>query len=130
MIDFINYLINGALVGLLYALIAMGFVVIYRASKVFNFAQGIMVVFAALTLVGLYQKGVPVILALILSMAFMGILALAVERFIMRPLVNQPHVILLMATIGTVTINHFLYSRSLISWSGSANSSSAASRSR
>ena len=45
MIDFLNYLINGALTGLLYALIAMGFVVIYRASKVFNFAQGELVVF-------------------------------------------------------------------------------------
>jgi branched-chain amino acid transport system permease protein len=96
----VQVLWEGFVSGILYALIALGFVLIFKASGVFNFAQGIMVVFAALTLVGLYQKGVPVILALILTMAVMGILALAVERFIMRPLVNQPHVILLMATIG------------------------------
>jgi len=96
----VQVLWEGFVSGILYALIALGFVLIFKASGVFNFAQGIMVVFAALTLVGLYQKGVPVILVLILTMAVMGILALAVERFIMRPLVNQPHVILLMATIG------------------------------
>ncbi|MFZ5676443.1 MAG: branched-chain amino acid ABC transporter permease [Pseudomonadota bacterium] len=104
MVDAPDFLVQvlweGFVSGILYALIALGFVLIFKASGVFNFAQGIMVVFAALTLVGLYQKGVPVILALILTMAVMGILALAVERFIMRPLVNQPHVILLMATIG------------------------------
>jgi branched-chain amino acid transport system permease protein len=91
---------EGFVSGILYALIALGFVLIFKASGVFNFAQGIMVVFAALTLVGLYQKGVPALLALVLTIAVMGLLALAVERFIMRPLVNQPHVILLMATIG------------------------------
>lgn len=96
----VQVLWEGFVSGILYALIALGFVLIFKASGVFNFAQGIMVVFAALTLVGLHQKGVPVILALILTMAVMGILALAVERFIMRPLVNQPHVILLMSTIG------------------------------
>jgi branched-chain amino acid transport system permease protein len=91
---------EGFVSGILYALIALGFVLIFKASGVFNFAQGIMVVFAALTLVGLYQKGVPALLALVLTIGVMGLLALAVERFIMRPLVNQPHVILLMATIG------------------------------
>jgi branched-chain amino acid transport system permease protein len=91
---------EGFVSGILYALIALGFVLIFKASGVFNFAQGIMVVFAALTLVGLYQKGVPALLALVLTIAVMGLLALAVERFVMRPLVNQPHVILLMATIG------------------------------
>jgi branched-chain amino acid transport system permease protein len=91
---------EGFVSGVLYALIALGFVLIFKASGVFNFAQGIMVVFAALTLVGLYQKGVPAILALILTIAVMGVLALAVERLIMRPLVNQPEIILLMATIG------------------------------
>lgn len=91
---------EGFVSGILYALIALGFVLIYKASGVFNFAQGIMVVFAALTLVGLYQKGVPAILALVMTIAVMGVLALAVERLVMRPLVNQPEIILLMATIG------------------------------
>jgi len=91
---------EGFVAGILYALIALGFVLIFKASGVFNFAQGIMVVFAALTLVGLHEVGVPAWLALILAIATMGVLALAVERLVMRPLVNQPDIILLMATIG------------------------------
>jgi branched-chain amino acid transport system permease protein len=50
---------EGLVAGVLYALIALGFVLIYKSSRIFNFAQGIMVVFAALTLVGLHEKGVP-----------------------------------------------------------------------
>jgi branched-chain amino acid transport system permease protein len=91
---------EGFVAGVLYALIALGFVLIFKASGVFNFAQGIMVVFAGLTLVGLHEKGVPAYLALILTIGVMGLLALAVERFVMRPLVNQPDIILLMSTIG------------------------------
>jgi branched-chain amino acid transport system permease protein len=67
---------------------------------VFNFAQGIMVVFAALTLVGLHQHGVPAFLALGLTVVVMFLLALGVERLILRPLVNQSDIILFMATFG------------------------------
>ena len=91
---------EGFVGGILYALIALGFVLIFKASGVFNFAQGIMVVFAALSLVGLHEAGVPAWLALVLAIAIMGVLALAVERLVMRHLVNQPDIILLMATIG------------------------------
>ncbi len=91
---------EGFVAGILYALIALGFVLIFKASGVFNFAQGIMVVFAALTLVGLYENGVPAYLALLLAIGVMGLLAYTVERVVMRPLVNQPEIILLMATIG------------------------------
>jgi branched-chain amino acid transport system permease protein len=91
---------EGLVAGVLYALIALGFVLIYKASGVFNFAQGIMVVFAALTLVGLYEKGVPALLALAITIAVMYVLALAVERLMLRPLVNQPDIILFMATFG------------------------------
>ena len=91
---------EGLVTGVLYALIALGFVLIYKASGVFNFAQGIMVVFAGLTLVGLYEKGVPVILALALTLLVMLALAFAVQRFVLRPLVNQPEIILFMATFG------------------------------
>lgn len=91
---------EGFVAGILYALIALGFVLIFKASGVFNFAQGIMVVFAALTLVGLHQYGLPAYVALVLTIAVMGVLAISVERFVMRPLVNQPDIILLMATIG------------------------------
>ncbi|MEL6287172.1 MAG: branched-chain amino acid ABC transporter permease [Pseudomonadota bacterium] len=97
---FLQVVWEGFVSGVLYALIALGFVLIFKASGVFNFAQGIMVVFAALSLVGLYQAGVPAWLALLLALGIMALLAIAVERFVMRPLVNQPDIILLMATIG------------------------------
>jgi branched-chain amino acid transport system permease protein len=91
---------NGLLTGVMYSLVALGFVLIFKASGVFNFAQGVMVLFAALTLVGLMQYGVPVWLALILTIAIMVLLAFAIERAMLRPLVNQPPIILFMATIG------------------------------
>ncbi len=91
---------EGLVAGVLYALIALGFVLIFKASGVFNFAQGIMVVFAALTLVGLYERGIPAFLALAITVAVMLLLAFAVERLMLRPLVNQPDIILFMATFG------------------------------
>jgi branched-chain amino acid transport system permease protein len=91
---------EGLVSGVLYALIALGFVLIFKASGVFNFAQGIMVVFAALTLVGLNEHGVPAFLALAITLGVMFVLALAVERLVLRPLVNQAEIILFMATFG------------------------------
>ncbi len=100
---------EGLVSGVLYALIALGFALIFKASGVFNFAQGIMVVFAALTLVGLYsvlrQWGVrpsdlAAFLALALTIGVMFLLAVGVERIVLRPLVNQPDIILFMATFG------------------------------
>jgi branched-chain amino acid transport system permease protein len=96
----IQVLWEGFVQGTLYALIALGFVLIFKASGVFNFAQGIMVVFAVLALVGLYEAGVPAWLALILTIGIMGLLAIGIERVVLRPLVNQHDAILLMATIG------------------------------
>ncbi len=97
---FVQALWEGLVGGVLYALIALGFVLIFKASGVFNFAQGIMMVFAALTLVGLHEKGVPAWLALVLALGVMYLLALGVERIILRPLVNQPDIMLFMATFG------------------------------
>jgi branched-chain amino acid transport system permease protein len=99
---------EGAVAGILYALIALGFVLIFKASGVFNFAQGIMVVFAGLTLVGSYEvlgriglSGMPAAyLALLLTLGVMALLAVAIERVVLRPLVNQPDIILFMATFG------------------------------
>lgn len=97
---FVQTLWEGLVAGVLYSLIALGFVLIFKASGVFNFAQGIMVVFAALTLVGLYEKGVPAFVALALAVVVMFVLAYATERIVLRPLVNQPDIILFMATFG------------------------------
>jgi len=91
---------EGLVGGMLYALIALGFVLIFKASGVFNFAQGIMVVFAALTLVGLHTAGLPAFAALALTIVVMLALAWVVERAVLRPLVNQPDIILFMATFG------------------------------
>jgi len=97
---FLKVVWEGLVAGMLYALIALGFVLIFKASSVFNFAQGIMVVFAALTLVGLHALGLPAYVALLLTIVVMYILARGVERLVLRPLVNQPDIILFMATIG------------------------------
>ena len=97
---FAEVLIGGVAAGLMYSLVALGFVLIFKASGVFNFAQGVMVLFAALTLVGLMERGVPVALALALTTVVMIVLAFAIERMVLRPLVNQEHIILFMATIG------------------------------
>ncbi len=101
----VEVLIGGIAAGLMYSLVALGFVLIFKASGVFNFAQGVMVLFAALTLVGLMERGVPIPFALALTMLIMVALAFAIERIVLRPLVNQEHIILFMATIG---LNFFL----------------------
>src|SRR5213596_2976220 len=101
----IEVLLGGLFTGLMYSLVALGFVLIFKASGVFNFAQGVMVLFAALTLVGLLERGAPVVVALVLTSVVMVALAFAIERVVLRPLVNQEHIVLFMATIG---LNFFL----------------------
>ena len=97
---FTEVVLNGILTGVMYSLVALGFVLIFKASEIFNFAQGVMVLFAALSLVGLMELGVPAWLAVILTLGIMVVLALVVERVMLRPLVNQDPFILFMATIG------------------------------
>jgi len=98
---FIEVLLGGLLSGVMYALVAIGFVLIYKASGVFNFAQGAMVFFAALTCVGIVDKfGVGLWIAIALTILVMIALAFAIERVVLRPLVNQPEITLFMATIG------------------------------
>jgi branched-chain amino acid transport system permease protein len=98
---FIEVLIGGLLAGVMYSLVALGFVLIFKASGVFNFAQGAMVFFAALVFVGLQEKfGMPFWAAFGLALAAMVVLGVATERIVLRPLVNQPQISLFMATIG------------------------------
>ncbi|MCP5150061.1 MAG: branched-chain amino acid ABC transporter permease [Ectothiorhodospiraceae bacterium] len=92
--------LNGLLTGVMYSLVALGFVLIFKASGVFNFAQGVMVLFSALSLVGLMEHGVPVWAALVLTVVIMVVLAMVIERVMLRPLVNQDPIILFMSTIG------------------------------
>ena len=101
MLFFIEVALSGLMAGVMYSLVALGFVLIFKASGIFNFAQGVMALFAALTLVGLMEKfGMPIWLAIIGTIVVMIALAWAIERFMLRPLVNQEPIILFMATIG------------------------------
>ncbi|MBI2319149.1 MAG: branched-chain amino acid ABC transporter permease [Betaproteobacteria bacterium] len=97
---FLEVLAGGLLAGVMYSLVALGFVLIYKASGVFNFAQGAMVFLAALTFVSLLERGVQFWLALVITLAVMVVLGVAIERVVLRPLVNQPQITLFMATIG------------------------------
>ena len=97
---FLEVLFGGLLSGTMYALVAIGFVLIYKASGVFNFAQGAMVFFAALTFVSLVERGMNFWIALVTTLAVMVALGVATERVVLRPLINQPQITLFMATIG------------------------------
>ena len=112
---FLEALLGGLMAGMLYSLVALGFVLIYKASGVFNFAQGAMVLFAALAMarfsewipqwLGLDNKFLGNLIAFILAGACMFVLAWLIERLVLRHLVNQEGVTLLMATLG---ITYFL----------------------
>ena len=108
---FIEVIIGGLVAGVMYSLVALGFVLIFKASSVFNFSQGVLALFAALTLVGLMDGTVPILLidsgfplpawaAIIVTGLVMVGLAFLIERIVLRPLVNQDPIILFMSTIG------------------------------
>jgi branched-chain amino acid transport system permease protein len=119
----LEVVVSGLMAGIMYSLVALGFVLIFKASGVFNFAQGVMVLFAALTLVGfeamLRAAGLtavpPMIPSLVLTVAVMVILAFAIEKLVLRPLVNQPDIILFMSTLG---ITFFLEGFGELLWGG------------
>ena len=95
----LEVILGGLMSGVLYSLVALGLVLIFKASGVFNFAQGAMVLFAALSLVRLMEK-MPFLLALAVTIAIMVALAWLIERLVLRPLVNQEGIVLFMATLG------------------------------
>jgi branched-chain amino acid transport system permease protein len=111
-IFFVEVALSGLLAGVMYSLVALGFVLIFKASGIFNFAQGVMALFAGLTLVGLMSgtvpfkhidiaaNGLPAWLAIPATIGIMILLAILIERLVLRHLVNQEHIILFMATLG------------------------------
>ena len=101
---YVEVLLGGLMAGVLYSLVALGFALIFKASGVFNFAQGSMVLFAALAVARLGEQ-MPLWAAMLLSMVIMVALAWLIERLVLRPLVNQEGVALLMATLG---VTYFL----------------------
>ncbi len=110
--QWLEIVIGGLMSGVLYSLVAIGLVLIFKASGVFNFAQGAMVLFAALSLVRLMEK-MPFAVALVLVLAIMVALAWLVERLVLRPLVNQEGIVLFMATLG---VAYFLDGFGQIVW--------------
>ncbi len=107
--------LGGLMSGVMYSLVALGFVLIFKASGVFNFAQGVMVLFAALNFAGLIDAGLPIVVALAITVVIMIALAFAIERVVLRKLVNQEPIILFMATIG---IAYFLEGFGEMIWGG------------
>lgn len=97
---FVEVLVGGLLSGVMYALVAIGFVLIYKTSGVLNFAQGPLLLFAALTYVSLVERGFPAPLALVLVFATMALVGVAIERVVLRPLANRAPITLFMATLG------------------------------
>jgi branched-chain amino acid transport system permease protein len=110
--QWLEIVLGGLMSGVLYSLVALGLVLIFKASGVFNFAQGAMVLFAALSLVRLMEK-MPFVVALALTLAIMVALAWLVERLVLRPLVNQEGIVLFMATLG---VAYFLDGFGQIAW--------------
>lgn len=97
---FLETLVGGLLAGVMYSLVAIGFVLIYKASGIFNFAQGSMVLFAALTFVTLREAEWGFVPALLATLIVMVLGAIAIERFVLRALINQSDLTLFMATLG------------------------------
>ena len=97
---FIETLIGGLLAGTMYSLVAIGFVLIYKASGIFNYAQGAMLLFSALLLVTLINLDLPFFIALLITMCVVIVVALIVERIVLRPLANRSTMTLFMATLG------------------------------
>jgi branched-chain amino acid transport system permease protein len=97
---FLEVLVGGLLSGVMYSLVAIGFVLIYKTSGVLNFAQGPLLLFAALTYVSLVERGVPAALSLAIVFATMALIGIAIERSILRPLANRSPITLFMATLG------------------------------
>jgi len=99
----IEVLVGGLLSGVMYSLVAIGFVLIYKSSGIFNFAQGTMLLFASLTFVKMTENGIDFWTALFIAAGIMVIFGVATERYVIRPLANQDLLALFMATVGLAT---------------------------
>ena len=97
---FTEVLVGGLLAGVMYSLVAIGFVLIFKASGVFNFSQGALVLFGALTFVSLVERQINPWLAFALTLVALSFVALAIGQWVLKPLVNRPPIVLFMATLG------------------------------
>ena len=116
---FVEVLVAGLLSGIMYSLVALGFVLIYKTSGVFNFAQGSQVLFAALTFVCLNERGIPMWGAFLITLAIMIILGVLIERVVLRPLVAQTQMTLFMATLG---LSYIVEGAAQLAWGSEVHS--------
>jgi len=114
MITFVQLLVSGISVGFIYGLIAVGFVLIYKSSQIFNFAQGEMVMFGAFLVWSFLNLGIAPALAILLVLVLVGLAGYGLERFPLRPMIGQPILATIMITIG---IGIFLKGLALLLWS-------------
>ena len=103
LLNFIETVLNGLMSGVMYSLVAIGFVLIYKSSGIFNFAQGTMLLFASLTFVKMTENGIDFWTSLFIAAGIMVIFGIATERYVIRPLANQDLLALFMATVGLAT---------------------------
>jgi branched-chain amino acid transport system permease protein len=102
---YLQLFVNGLVVGSIYSLVALGFVIIYKATKVVNFAQGEMVMVGAYVCFGLtVQLGLPFLVSFFMTLGFSVILGLCVERLVLRPLIGEPIISVIMVTVGLSTV--------------------------
>ena len=116
---FVEVLVAGLLSGIMYSLVALGFVLIYKTSGVFNFAQGSQVLFAALTFVCLNERGLPMWQAFLVTLAIMIVLGILIERIVLRPLVAQTQMTLFMATLG---LSYIVEGAAQLAWGSEVHS--------
>ena len=102
---YLQLFVNGLVVGSIYSLVALGFVIIYKATKVVNFAQGEMVMVGAYICFALtVQMGLPFLVSFLMTLVFSVILGLCIERVILRPLIGEPIISVIMVTVGLSTV--------------------------
>lgn len=115
----LQYIINGAMMGGVYALLAIGIVLVYKSTAVFNFAIGQMLMLGAFFLWTFNNLGLPVWASLVLSLASGALMGLLIERFAMRPLIGQP---LISAVLATLALSYILDAISKLIWGASSES--------
>ncbi|HVI23777.1 MAG TPA: branched-chain amino acid ABC transporter permease, partial [Myxococcales bacterium] len=102
---FLQLTLNGLVVGSIYALVALGFVIIYKSSGILNFAQGEFLLLGGYFFLAMVDTGhVPLVWALVLTIGFSVLLGLAMERLILRPMIGEPIIAVIMVTIGLSTV--------------------------
>jgi len=101
---FLQLVLNGLVVGSIYSLLALGFVIIYKSSGILNFAQGEFLLLGAYVFLAISSMHAPILAALLLTFAFSAILGIVLERVVLRPLIGEPIISVIMVTLGLSSV--------------------------